>query len=300
MASSSSDQKLVDDVVLSPDLVSTLLDSLRLGLGLRALRLASVCRVWCEAAATQRSAWRVLRLERTLFGGYGSELGQLIAPSDVAALPDGGICVAEANNHRLQCFFPRGGPRIIGSVGVAPGQLLTPSGIALLGDALFVSDSGNCRVQKLRFPSGEPLACVGRFGSGVAEFKFPQGLCVAGESLFVADRNNARVVVLDPAHLAWRSAFGCEGVGDGEFLSPRAVVTDGGELFVADRTFDRIQASVSCAICACSPAQPLSQVFSGVDGAASGEMAFARSFGTRGAAPGQLKGPSPVPIPNSR
>ena len=44
----------------------------------------------------------------------------------------------------------------------------------------------------------------------------------------------------------------------------------------------------------------LSQVFAGVDGAASGEMAFARSLGTRGAAPGQLKGPSPVPIPNSR
>ena len=35
-------------------------------------------------------------------------------------------------------------------------------------------------------------------------------------------------------------------------------------------------------------------MFSGVDGAASGEMAFARSLGTRGAAPGQLKGPSPT------
>ena len=115
------------------------------------------------------------------------------------------------------------------------------------GTSLYVADTGNHRVQKLRLADGAHLGTVGNAdctgGRGEGQLHFPYGLCVAAGALYVCDCRNNRIVVLG-TDLAWRYTIGRYGSGDGEFFDlPSAVAAHGGELYVADSGKDRIQAA---------------------------------------------------------
>ena len=134
--------------------------------------------------------------------GRGLELNQLSLPSDVCVHPvDGSVVVSDMCNHRVVAYGAAG-PRVIAGAGPwergdAAHQLDTPMGICFDSDgALYVSDSGNDRVQRFAPGSfaGETVA------SG---FSGLHGICVdARHQLYVVD--GCRSVVLQLPLAQWQ------------------------------------------------------------------------------------------------
>jgi DNA-binding beta-propeller fold protein YncE len=290
MARPSAQQRLYEEVLLAQDLQACLLDSV----GVLGCGLGAINRSWAMAINARRKAWRVLDSDlRTSFGGGGISPGRLNIPRDIALLPAGssvqsglmlpvgaGVCVADANNHRLQIFSKTGvAKRLIGeNCGTEPGEFDCPQGLACDGTALYVSDTSNNRVQKLRLTDGEVIGTVGKAGcsegDGEGQFYMPARLCVAGGALYTCDYLNHRIVVLG-TDLSWRYTFGRQGSGDGEFDRPAAIAAHGGEIYVMDQCNHRAQVF--------APDRD-------------GRMRFARAFGGLGEAPGQFNCPSGVAI----
>lgn len=97
---------------------------------------------------------------------------------------------------------PYGGPAPAYSDGVGPAaRFSSPAGIATDGANLFVSDTGNNLIRKVKIATGEVITVAGDnnatdFANGVgtaAHFAFPSGITTDGVNLFVADRNNNRI-----------------------------------------------------------------------------------------------------------
>ena len=233
-------QQDYDDVLLSQDLQAALLDTV----GLNGIGLGAICKSWAAVVAGRGAKeWNVLKYAPEKCFGQGLKyypyLSTLSYPYGMASLPGGALCVTDAHNHRLQIFPKDQGaaPRVIGSNGRLPGQLQYPFGVACDNASLFVSDSDNNRVQKLRLADGAHLGTVGKAGclkgDGQGQFNWPTSLCVAAGQLYVCDSYNGRIVVLG-TDLSWRYTFGRRGSGDGEFSVPTAVAAHGDELYVVD------------------------------------------------------------------
>jgi len=111
-------------------------------------------------------AHRIFRLDpatgRVLstVGREGGAAGELRWPTGVAALPGGGVVVAEAGNHRIQRFDGSGRSLgVYGGAGGAPGEFRGPYDLAVDPPWIFVADTDNHRVQRLRLdavPWGPP------------------------------------------------------------------------------------------------------------------------------------------------
>ena len=130
-----------------------------------------------------------------------------------------------------------------------------PTGVATDGVHLYVADSLNYRLQKLRLSDLASLGCTGSRGGGDNQFKGPQGLALAGSLLFVADFWSHRVLVYD-TQLQFIRSFGTEGNGRGELCKPTGVavhtraagpffVADQLEVLVADSGNGRVQVSLT-------------------------------------------------------
>jgi len=80
----------------------------------------------------------------------------------------------------------------------ANAYFFSPHGLALIGDCLYVSDTFNSTIRKLKINSGFVTTLAGRpwavgssDGSGPAAlFHLPKGICADGTDLFVSDTNN--------------------------------------------------------------------------------------------------------------
>jgi len=310
------EQQAYDDVLLSQDLQTAILDTVGLhGLG---LGLAAICISWRTAVEGWRTVWRVLKRDSLTCIG----VDWLDCPNDVALLPEGAVCVADCGAHRLLIFSKdmTAAPRVVGSRGKGAGQFNYPSGVACDGTALYVGDTNNHRVQKLRLADGAHLGTVGltvtggcatwlastggtaplnadcMFGRGDGQFNWPTGLCVAADALYVCDENNHRIVVLG-TDLAWRYTIGRVGSGDGEFRYPSAVAAHGGELYVTDQGNHRVQARRPRPA-ASSPARhaPPRLPRQVIAPDRHGRMRFARAFGGKGDTPGQFVRPQGVAV----
>jgi sugar lactone lactonase YvrE len=84
------------------------------------------------------------------FGSAGSGLGQLNAPTFIAATPTGNLLVTDRENNRIEEFKPSGEfVRAFGSAGSGNGNLNYPEGLALLqGNVLWVADAHNNRIAR--------------------------------------------------------------------------------------------------------------------------------------------------------
>ncbi len=95
-------------------------------------------------------------------GGKGEGAGSLDFPTGVAAWPGGGVVVCEAGNHRLQRFDASG--RSLGTSGrrgVLPGEFRGPYDVAVDPPYLWVADTDNHRVQRLRLDAVAWSGAVG-------------------------------------------------------------------------------------------------------------------------------------------
>jgi hypothetical protein len=302
-ASARAPEHVYEAVFLVRELQESLLDSV----GLLGIGLGGINRSWRAAVKGRRTMWAVLEREPAKdLGSEGTAPGQLKGPFDVAALPEGALCVADSVNHRLHIFSKARGaaPRFIGGSGKQPGQFQYPFGVACDGTSLYVADTFSNRVQKLRLVDGAHLGSVGKadctYGDGEGQFNYPVGMCVAAGALYVCDTLNSRVVVLG-TDLSWRYTIGRRGGGDGEFDGPVGIVAHGGELYVVDQGNHRVQAQRP-RLAAPRPARHAPprlprQVFApDPRPGQQGRMRFARAFGGEGAAPGQFEGPWGVAV----
>jgi probable HAF family extracellular repeat protein len=122
-----------------------------------------------------------------------------------------------------------------GGTGATPGKLNAPRGIGVSKGLVFVSDTGNARVQV--FDSVGTLRRV----VGAEVLGQPLGLAVdADRTIFVADAARDRVLTFDAAG---RPGIELGGRGEfpGLFRTPTDVVVHGGGVHVVDRHNHRVQ-----------------------------------------------------------
>lgn len=128
-------------------------------------------------------------------GGTGLKVG-----------PDGLIYIADTWNHAVVVVSPDGKVvRVLGNRGVQaditdaaspdqqPGLFFGPRDIAVTGDRIYVTDTGNERVQVFAL-DGTFITAFGGYGEGNGQFIEPTGIAVAPDgSIWVADSGNARL-----------------------------------------------------------------------------------------------------------
>jgi|WetSurMetagenome_2_1015567.scaffolds.fasta_scaffold51347_1 DNA-binding beta-propeller fold protein YncE len=145
---------------------------------------------------------------------------------------DDELTVYGANSRRGDIIFNKSlvSIGIVGGVGGGPMQLRNP--LALTGDKegnLYVADTGNDRVARLRYANDELVWVDEIRGGDPRGLRRPSGVCLSGGKLYVADTDNDRIVVFDPDG-AMVESFGAE-LGGASLYRPYAVaaITAGDE-----------------------------------------------------------------------
>lgn len=138
--------------------------------------------------------------------GFSTDLNQ--GASDIVMGEDGLIYVADTWNHRLLVLDSNGQVvREIGQSGqvtdienspdpnLMTGLFFGPRGVAVSGDEIFVTDTGNERIQVFA-PDGTFLRTFGGYGSGPGQLVEPVGIAIGRDNnVYVADSGNARLSI---------------------------------------------------------------------------------------------------------
>ena len=152
------------------------------------------------------------------------------------------IFVVDSGNSRVQIFdnsgtylsqFGRGDTP--NGRSAADGEFDIPFGIITNGTHLFISETGNDRIQILDIDGNY----VSKFG-GDAVFNNPRGIAINPTHIFVADTNNNTVQIFDHSGNHVKS-FGSPGDGAGDFSFPRGIAVSDTHIFVSDTSNSRIQ-----------------------------------------------------------
>lgn len=176
--------------------------------------------------------------ELALFpGGQGGAGG-------LAVDDEGNLYVADTWNHQIKVYAPTG--ELInswgsfydagddpGAVDLQPGSFYGPRGIAIHDGLVYVTDTGNERVQVFEL-SGEWVRSFGGFGTEAGQLIEPVGIAVSPDGIVhVADSHNARIArftaegePLDPWLIdAWEGQ---------QFFEPYLVFGPDGLLYASD------------------------------------------------------------------
>ncbi|CAM4793594.1 unnamed protein product [Rotaria magnacalcarata] len=159
-----------------------------------------------------------------LGGIYGSASNQLYSPISLAFGASNGLYVADYGNNRIQKWVIGGttGSTAAGQPdgvsGSTPSRLTLPAGIVLdSGDNLYVSDSGNHRVQLWLngSSSGTTIAGTGTLGSSFTQLYTPRGLArdSSTDTLYIADSGNHRIMSYASGASSGTVAAGGNGAG---------------------------------------------------------------------------------------
>lgn len=132
-----------------------------------------------------------------MFGGAGSELGQMLEPTGVTVGSDGAIYVADTWNRRVQVFTPEFEYEREWSIRGWRGEsVVNKPSITTDGSHVWVTDPEVHRV--IEFDTeGEVQRVWGNFGTEPAAFNLPLGVSVDAGRLLVADSENQRVKTYD-------------------------------------------------------------------------------------------------------
>ena len=133
-----------------------------------------------------------------------------LGPTGITIGPDGGAWVADTWGHRVVALDQNGVQvQAIGGetvdvgddparVNESPGRFFGPRDIAVTSDAIYVSDTGNERIQKFA-PDGTFLTAWGGYGSAPDQLIEPVGIAIGPDgNVYVADSGNARIAIFTP------------------------------------------------------------------------------------------------------
>lgn len=120
--------------------------------------------------------------------------GVLAAPTDVAVDAADNVYAVDRTAARVRVFTSAGVLlRTIGASGINDGQFFQPTGVAVSGSSIFVTDSGNSRIQRLT-TTGTFETKFGTFGGGAGELSWPSRAAVDSLGrVLVAERDNHRL-----------------------------------------------------------------------------------------------------------
>ncbi|HEY6873959.1 MAG TPA: hypothetical protein VI298_14635 [Geobacteraceae bacterium] len=129
-------------------------------------------------------------------------------------------------------------------------RFLGPQGITTDNSYLYVSDSGNLTIRKIKIATGEVTTIAGSPGlsgstdgtGSAARFRYPAGITTDGTSLYLADIQNNTIRKINISTEVVTTIAGVpeisgssDGVGSAAtFFNPQWITTDGTNLYVAD------------------------------------------------------------------
>ncbi|KAL1505099.1 hypothetical protein AB1Y20_008858 [Prymnesium parvum] len=122
------------------------------------------------------AGWLKYAKQREIGLGYGKAPLQFNHPSAISTLPStGDLVITDSWNHRLQVVSPRGTSRLAcGKFGVGKGQFWQPASVVANEKSVFIADTQNHRIQKLRADNFSTLRSVGSFGDGRGQMNMPK------------------------------------------------------------------------------------------------------------------------------
>lgn len=133
-----------------------------------------------------------------------------LGPTGITIAPDGLTWVADTWGHRVVAIDGDG--QMIQSIGAETvdtgddatrvdqdgGRFFGPRAVAVNDDAIYVSDTGNERIQKFT-RDGAFIAAWGGYGSEPEQLIEPVGIAIGPDgNLYVADSGNARISIFTP------------------------------------------------------------------------------------------------------
>jgi hypothetical protein len=130
------------------------------------------------------------------FGGYGTNPGQMIFPTGIAAdNANQEIYLADHNNARVEVFDFNGVfKRTFGSYGSGQGMLTRPQGISVVNGNVYVSDAYQSNIEVFD-RNGNFITFIGQYGNGQGEMKVPLDVIQRGTKLFVSNSENGKIDV---------------------------------------------------------------------------------------------------------
>jgi sugar lactone lactonase YvrE len=177
------------------------------------------------------------------WGMTGTERGQFLSPTGIAADSFGNVYVAEGGGSRVQKFDVDGNfLRQFGGFGDVDGGFLSPSGVAVdhVG-RVYITDSATNRVSKFG-SNGTFFTTWGATGSSSGKFNGASGIAVdSGGDIYVSDANNHRIQRFDSGgvFIAKWGSFGSDG---GQLNTPQGIAIDSlDNVYVADTGNNRIE-----------------------------------------------------------
>lgn len=159
------------------------------------------------------------------------------------AIGDIGNGVSEVYNYPIAKVYSKQSMNIskYGTTGSGTNQYNTPGGICASGEYIYIVDSGNNRIVKVKEGGFECVSSIGTAGAGDDQFNSPYGICTDGTYLFVVDQGNCRIVKRLCSDLSYVSQIGSIGSGMDEFSFPTGICIDSsGFLYVVDSGNDRV------------------------------------------------------------
>ncbi len=181
-----------------------------------------------------------------------------VRPPGATSLPRRTVWMVDEGGHTafgvpIDNFGAPGTPMTIGQADVSgddDAHFRGPTGVAADDNVVYVSDTGNHRVQVFS-SSGAYVATIGQTGVpglGPDQLNQPARLAIGHDGrLYVADAGNHRVVAYDvtdpraPREVQSFGTAGAPGSGDDAFDTPLGVYADGTFLYVADSANRRVQ-----------------------------------------------------------
>ena len=163
-------------------------------------------------------------------------------PTGIAISRDSDVIVCD--EHKITVYTMRGEKiRQFGSEGKGKGQFSEPQGVALDSDGcIYVSDTGNKRIQKFTFDGQYIKSLSGKNLIGRNLFDRPRGLKINNNKLYVCDEDKNRILIFDRELNYITRIGGSKGSGPGQFDRPYDIAWDSSSmLYVADTYNDRIQ-----------------------------------------------------------
>lgn len=275
------------------------------------------------------------------FGSFGTAEGQLGFVRGITVDSMGRVFVADTSNNRIQRFSATGqfermwgkdvdaaggtGFEVCtvnckqGVAGAAAGELRAPIDLSVVADVVFVSDSGNDRIQRFN-AQGNFILQGGSPGSGDGQLDSPAGIDAnqVTNRVYVADLGNNRVQAFTVSNLDYVSQFGSKGKSNGQFESALGLAETNSFLAVADPSLSRVQRFNGSGAFQGSFGEPSASTIIGPTGIGAGPgrayvsdaardrvMRFSSggefldAFGSEGSAPGELMSPSGIGGPGA-